>query len=159
MALILLALIGMNLTIAGDGRARARPPMPKITRPVLFGTPEADRILTAVQVFPPDNPWNQEIAGLPVHANSPRIIASIGSGKHLGYNLDMNFVIVPPDQPRVAVKILLYPAEPIPDRSRCQTTPPSKTGRSRGMRIRAPWHVRARRWTTSNGTVPETGIY
>jgi len=70
--------------------------MPPITQPVLFGTPGADRILAALQVFPPDNPWNQDISGKPVQANSARIIASIGRDKHLGYNLDVNFVIVPP---------------------------------------------------------------
>src|SRR5262249_30877654 len=37
--------------------AAARPPMPTITKPVMFDTPEADAILAALQVFPPDNPW------------------------------------------------------------------------------------------------------
>ena len=45
---------------------RVRPPMPKITAPVTFGTPEADRILEAMQVFPPDNAWNQDISKMPV---------------------------------------------------------------------------------------------
>ena len=31
-------------------------PMPKITKPVMFDTPEADAILSALEVFPPDNP-------------------------------------------------------------------------------------------------------
>jgi hypothetical protein len=88
--------------------------MPAIARPVLFGTPQADRILSGLQVFPPENPWNQDIAGLPVQSNSARIIASIGADKHLGYNLDMNFVIVPPNQERVPVKILLYPGDSDP---------------------------------------------
>src|SRR6266508_5800312 len=77
---------------------------PKITTPVMFDTPEADAILSALQVFPPDNPWNQDISALPVHADSSRIIASIGADKSLGYNLDMGFIIVPPDQKKVAVK-------------------------------------------------------
>jgi hypothetical protein len=87
----------------------------------MFDTPEADRILAALQVFPPDNPWNQDISALPVHANSAAIIASIGKDKHIDYNLDMNFVLVPPDQPRVAVKVMTYPDEsdpgpyPVPD--------------------------------------------
>ncbi len=96
-------------------------PMPKITQPVMFDTPEADRILTRLQIFPPDNPWNQDISALPVHANSAAIIASIGKDKHIDFNLDMNFVIVPPGQPRVPVKITTYPNEsdpgpyPVPD--------------------------------------------
>ena len=32
--------------------------LPPITAPVLFDTPEADRILSAMQIFPPGNPWN-----------------------------------------------------------------------------------------------------
>ena len=32
-----------------------------ITAPVLFDTPEADRILAAMQIFPPDNPWNEDV--------------------------------------------------------------------------------------------------
>ncbi len=42
------------------------------------------------------------------------IIGSIGADKPLGYNLDMNFVIVPPSQPRVPVRITDYPAESDP---------------------------------------------
>ena len=34
------------------------------------------------------------------------MIAAIGADKSLGYNLDMGFIIVPPDQKRVPVKIL-----------------------------------------------------
>lgn len=100
--------------VCAAGQTRHRPPMPQIKEPVLFGTPEADRILSALQVFPPDNPWNQDISGAPVLANSARIIASIGAEKRFGYNLDMNFIIVPPDQKRVPVKLLLYPKESDP---------------------------------------------
>src|SRR6187455_1260557 len=94
--------------------ARQRPPMPKITKPVMFDTPEADAILSAMQVFPPDNPWNQDISKLPVHKDSARMIASIGAERSLGYNLDMGFVIVPPDQKKIPVKITEYPAESDP---------------------------------------------
>src|SRR5208337_2054871 len=102
--------VACAVVVSGVSAERHRPAMPKIAHPVLFGTPEADRILAALQVFPPDNPWNQDISAMPVHANSARIIASIGADKNLGYNLDMNFVIVPPDQQRIPVKILQYPA-------------------------------------------------
>jgi hypothetical protein len=108
-----MALAGVAPVNSGD-TPRRRPPMPAITQPVLFGTPDADRILTALQVFPPDNAWNQDISGMPVHSNSAHIIASIGPGKTLGYNLDMNFVIVPPHQKPVPVKILKYPADSDP---------------------------------------------
>jgi len=100
---------------------RARPPMPSFTAPVMFGTPAADRILEALQVFPPGSAWNQDVSALPVHRDSARIVASIGAEKRLGYNLDMGFVLVPPDQTRVPVKLLGYPEEsdpgpyPVPD--------------------------------------------
>ena len=54
-----------------------RPQMPKVTRPVMFNTPEADEILAALQVFPPDNPWNEDISELPLHPNSEQMIAGI----------------------------------------------------------------------------------
>src|SRR5262249_44829780 len=88
-----------------------RPAMPKVTRPVQFNTPEADPILAALPIFPPDNPWNEDIPGLPVPPNSARIVAGIGADKRLAYNLDMSFVLVPPDQKRVPVKLVDYPDE------------------------------------------------
>ena len=127
------------MVVAGGAVARKRPPMPKITKPLLFGTPEADRVLSALQVFPPDNPWNQRIDKLPVHDNSARIIASIGAEKPLGYNLDMNFVIVPPDQPRIPVKMLNYPAEsdpgpyPVPDNAPIENWPLAKNEDTRAL--------------------------
>src|SRR5712691_717159 len=104
-------------------------PMPKITRPVMFDTPEADAILSALQVFPPDNAWNQDISSLPVAADSKPIIDTIGAAKSLGYNLDMGFILVPPDQTRVRVKLLEYPDEsdpgpyPVPDNAPIENWP------------------------------------
>jgi len=100
---------------------RERPPMPEITRPVMFNTPEADHILPALQVFPADNPWNEDISKRPVHPNSRNLIASVGAEKSLAYNLDMAFILVPPDQKRVPVKLTEYGGEsdpgpyPVPD--------------------------------------------
>ena len=37
---------------------------PTIRQPVAFDTPEADRIVESLQVFPPDNPWNQDVLAL-----------------------------------------------------------------------------------------------
>ncbi len=93
---------------AGDPARLARiraAKMPPISRPVMFDTPEADAILSALEVFPPDNPWNQVVSDWPVHPNSKNIIASIGAEKPLRCNTDMGFILVPPDQKRVEVKI------------------------------------------------------
>src|SRR5262249_28077182 len=84
-------------------RERKRPPLPEIKAPVMFDTPEADAILAALQVFPPDNPWNEDVSGLPVLPNSDKIIAGVGADKSLAYNLDMGFILVPPDQKKVPV--------------------------------------------------------
>jgi hypothetical protein len=117
---------------APNGQAssgRERPPMPEITRPVMFNTPEADRILAALEVFPADNPWNEDISRRPVHANSSRMIASVGTDKSLAYNLDMAFILVPPDQKRVPVRITEYRAEsdpgpyPVPDNAPIEDWP------------------------------------
>ena len=124
-----LALGGLVLAASALVAARVRPPLPKITKPLMFDTPEADAVLAALQVFPPDNAWNQDISKAPVHRDSAKIIAAIGADKPLGYNLDMGFIIVPPDQKRVPVKILLYPAEsdpgpfPVPDNAPIENWP------------------------------------
>jgi hypothetical protein len=80
----------------------------------MFDTPEADRILEDLQVFPPDNPWNADISDWPLHPNSRNIIASIGADKPLRYNPDMNFILVPPDQRRVPVRLTLHRNESDP---------------------------------------------
>src|SRR5262249_30894082 len=51
------------------------PPMPAITKPISFDTPEADAVLAALQVFPPDNWWNRDVSALPVHRDSAKMIA------------------------------------------------------------------------------------
>jgi hypothetical protein len=104
-----------------QARNREGPGRQDITRPILFNTPEADRILAALRIFPADNPWNQDISRWPVHANSQNIIASIGVEKPLRANRDMNFVLVPPSPNRVAVRLTGYSEEsdpgpfPVPD--------------------------------------------
>ena len=88
--------------------APSRPEQPKIPafkQPLLFNTPEADAVLAATQVLPPDHPFNLEVAGLPLLPNSAAMIASIGPETILWPETDMNYVVVPPDQKRVPVKV------------------------------------------------------
>jgi hypothetical protein len=95
--------------------------MPAVTSPVMFDTPEADAICSALEVFPPDNPWNQAIEDWPLHPNSKAIVASVGADKPMRYNPDMAFVLVPPDQKKVDVKLGEFADEsepgpyPVPD--------------------------------------------
>ena len=72
--------------------------LPKLTRSIMFDTAEADAILSSLEVFPPDNAFNQLIDDWPLHPNSKNIIASIGADKPFRYNPDMGFVLVPPVQ-------------------------------------------------------------
>ena len=94
----------------------------------MFNTPAADKILAALQVFPPDNPWNEDISRLPVRANSKDIIATAGAAHRISYDLDMSFILVPPKQKKV--KITLGFAEesdpgpfPIPDNAPIELWP------------------------------------
>lgn len=124
---LLFGVLGLGLaglSVSADepvSSGESRPKMPALTKPVMFNTPEADRILAALQVFPPDNPWNTDISKWPLHPNSKNIIASIGTDKFFRYNPDMGFILVPPSQKRIAVKIVSYPGEsdkgpfPVPD--------------------------------------------
>ncbi len=126
-AMLALVLICGDRELIGAGAVRTqssgreRPQMPQITQPVMFNTPAADQILSALQVFPPDNPWNEDISKRSLHPNSKNLVASVGLEKPLAYNLDMAFILVPPDQKRVPVKINGYPDEsdpgpyPVPD--------------------------------------------
>jgi hypothetical protein len=85
--------------------------MPAITKPVMFDTPEADAILTALEIFPPNNPWNLIVEDWPPHPNSKAIIASVGVDKVFRYNPDMSFILVPPYQPKVPVELTAYKNE------------------------------------------------
>lgn len=110
--------------------------MPAITKPILFDTPAADAILSALEVFPPDSPWNLDISDWPLHPNSKNIIASIGPAKPFRYNPDMGFVLVPPDQKKVAVQIVGYPGEsdrgpfPVPDNTPIEGWPVGYEGKN-----------------------------
>ena len=118
----LASLCGVGLAVGWGGArgalpasGRAAPEIPAITRPVMFNTPEADRILAVLQVFPPDSPWHEDISTRPLLANSRQLVASVGDDKRLAYNLDMAFILVPPDQKRVTVRIANgYPDESDP---------------------------------------------
>ena len=45
--------------------------------------PAPPTICTALEVFPPDNPWNQIVTDWPLHPNSKNLVAGIGLNKPL----------------------------------------------------------------------------
>jgi hypothetical protein len=128
-----------SIPVGGDparvNRIRAAK-MPKIDKPIMFDTPEADAIMSALEVFPPDNPWNLVIENWPLHPNSKNIIASIGPEKPFRYNADMGYVLVPPDQKKIDVKIVAYAGEsdkgpyPVPDNTPIEGFPVGYKGLS-----------------------------
>src|SRR5215472_13375604 len=110
-ALLIAALAASVFHAAPQAGNSRRPPIPRITRPLLYDTPQADRILEALQVFPADNPWNTDISKWPLHPKSQKIVASIGTAKPFRCNPDMGFILIPPDQKKIAVKLVSYPDE------------------------------------------------
>jgi hypothetical protein len=97
-----------------EGRILGPPPV--VTTPVLFNTPEADKVLAAMQIFPVSNPWNENISRRPVLANSDamiaRIIADLAPNRRsLIAFQEMNFVLVPDNQPRRPIAFVDYPDE------------------------------------------------
>jgi len=88
--------------------------MRQFRQPLHFNTPEADAIVAALEVFPSDNPWNIPVDKWPVAPNSAAIIATIGGAKPLRYNPDMGFVLVPPNQKKIEVKLGAYSGESDP---------------------------------------------
>ncbi len=109
-------------------------PLPVVTNAVLFNTSQADAILSAMQIFPVTNPWNEDISQRPVLPNSDAMIAQImadlsSSRRTLRAFQEMNFVIVPDNQPLVPITFVDYPDEsdpgpyPIPPNLPIETWP------------------------------------
>jgi hypothetical protein len=131
-------------SVSGDPARLARlraAKMPALTKPVLFHTPEADAICSALEVFPPDNAWNLLVDNWPLHPNSKNIINSIGADKPFRCNDDMGFILIPPDQKKIDVKIVSYPGEsdkgpfPLPDLVPIEGWPSNYLRRKDGNKI------------------------
>src|ERR1700693_654540 len=91
-------------------------PAPVVTNPILFNTPQADAIVSAMQIFPVTNPWNENILRRPVLANSATMISQLksdlsASRQTLRPFYEMNYVLVPDNQTRVTIAFLDYPDE------------------------------------------------
>lgn len=91
-------------------------PQPVITSPTLFNTTNADVVMAAMQIFPVTNPWNEDISNRPALTNSDAMIAQISSDllasrRTLRVFKEMNFVLVPENQPTVPINFFDYPDE------------------------------------------------
>src|SRR5215471_3294667 len=81
---------------------------PVVTNSVLFNTPDADAIVSAMQIFPVTSAWNEDVSSLPLLPNSDAMIAQItsdlaSSRRSLRLFQEMNFVLVPDSQPPVPI--------------------------------------------------------
>ncbi len=111
------------LLFAGTTRAerinqegRILGPLPVVTSPILFNTTNADAVTSAMQIFPVTNPWNEDVSRLPLLTNSDAMIAQIISDlatnrRTLIAEMEMNFVLVPDNQPRQPIDFFNYPDE------------------------------------------------
>lgn len=101
-----------GVVIDADRLARLKAAkMPAIDEPIPFNSDAADAIVSSLEIFPPDNPWNIPVDTWPLAANSAAVIKSIGTDKPLRCNPDMGFVLVPPNQKKVDVKLTQYTEE------------------------------------------------
>ena len=101
---------------------------PVLTNAILFNMPQSDAVMSTLQIFPRDNGWNEDISRRPVLANSAAmlqlIITNLASGGTGRTNLrafqEMNFVLVPDNQPLRPMNLVTYsnqsdpPPYPIP---------------------------------------------
>jgi hypothetical protein len=107
-------LYAANERINQEGRILG--PLPTVTSPILFNTTNADDVVSAMQVFPVTNPWNECISNRPVLVNSDammaQIISDLGTSRAvLTPEFEMNFVLVPDSQPRQSIDLFNYPDE------------------------------------------------
>src|ERR1041384_1140786 len=91
-------------------------PAPVVTTPTLFNTPQADAIVSAMQIFPVTNPWNEDISRRPLISNSATMISQLKSDlsstrQTLRPFYEMNYVLLPDNQARVTIPFLDYPDE------------------------------------------------
>jgi len=91
-------------------------PLPPVTTALLFNTTNADAVLAAMQIFPASNPWNEDVSRRPALTNSGAMMARIASDlqasrRTLRAFKEMNFVLVPENQPALPIDFFAYPDE------------------------------------------------
>lgn len=129
-----------------EGRILAA--LPVVTNSILFNTANADAVVSAMQVFPVTNPWNEDISRRPVLANSDAMVAQISadllaSRRSLRAFKEMNYVLVPDSQATTPIHFFDYPDEsdldggtfpngryPIPPNMPIETRPSETSGQT-----------------------------
>jgi len=114
LVLITLLLLALRLPaerINQEGRLLGT--VPVVTNAILFNTTNADAVVSALQIFPVTNPWNECISNRPALVNSDAMITQINSDvgsshRRLSVFQEMNFVLLPDNQPRVPIDFFSY---------------------------------------------------
>jgi hypothetical protein len=129
-AVVVLATISgarFSRAVMGSDAAPTATPTP-FTRPRTVSTSNSGRqpdlgpgaSLHGKQLFPPDNPWNQDISNAPVDPNSVRIIATIGADAQLhpdfgtvyqGAPNGIPYIVVAGSQPSVPINLTSFAGE------------------------------------------------
>jgi hypothetical protein len=91
-------------------------PAPVVTEPILFNTPQADSVVSAMQIMPVTSAWNEDVSRLPLLANSDAMITQItndlaSNRRTLRAFYEMNYVLVPDNQPTQSINFYNYPDE------------------------------------------------
>lgn len=120
LAIFVLVLLSCFHTLAAGFRinqeGRILGVLPAVTNAILFDTTNADAKVSAMQIFPVTNPWNECISNRPVLTNSGAMIQNIytnvgSSHRYLELFQEMNYVLVPDSQQVVSNLFVDYPDE------------------------------------------------
>lgn len=103
-----------------------------VTNSILFNTSEADAVVSSMQILPVNNPWNEDISRAPVLSNSAAMISQITNDlatnrQTLRLFYEMNYVLVPTNQPNVPINFFNYADESEPSPYPFPTNTPVET--------------------------------
>lgn len=107
-------------------------PQLSVTAPTLFNTATADAVVASMQIMPVTSAWNEDISRRPLLANSDamisRIISDLDSNRRtLRVFFEMNYVLVPDNQPLVPIDFIYYADQSDPSPYPIPSTMPIET--------------------------------
>jgi hypothetical protein len=118
-SLMMAAALGAADRINQEGRILGV--LPTVSTPTLFNTSAADAVVSAMQIFPTDNAWNEDVSRLPLLGGSSdptqsnamiaqiRSDVSVANRQRVVVFQEMNYVLVPDAQPNILIFFNLYP--------------------------------------------------
>jgi hypothetical protein len=131
---LMAVVLGVSASERINQEGRILGPLVPVTTPTLFNTAAADAVTASMQIMPVTSAWNEDISKRPLLANSDaminQIIADLASNRRtLRIFHEMNFVLVPDNQPLVPIDFTYAPDEsdpspyPIPSNMPIETWP------------------------------------